>query len=1136
MQEQQHTEELPAPHPERRVNITFRHTTLLELDAAECEILGELRALLGEHPLVRLHPNFAFTAKGAKLREFEPLSAQLASEDAHISIALELVDFNERTGREHVSEVCALLLCPHKYVSESYMDFSITMGRTDVLGMCIEAQDLSRLPDFADSLDKTDLTALGTGRFNRSEPTVDGSFRKLAYSEHNPVVPGVGALGDMLYLDFVDRSGRYSCIAISSRGVYRNESSATTFNDKPSTRAYYSLLELLAEICPELATELKPYVDISENFAMKKLAQTDFYGEPSKDWLHNPATLSTRCRSLLNTRAQLSTSVHGKSTTTYRDWVEEFHNCRALPAQDTLQQVHKIKVLRKTHADFTAAAEELARAVVGQRLQPLNPNDNRVESCYVYNNLFATYALDSTSWELPRSETAPTTYNAVDADIRNLAQILDSDLPDVNVINTAAVDYRGCRVIVQSVVQGILHFDQKTWNCYGSIDDGKTMNKDEEFHDIIGRLSDYFYLSKENKYVDTEGVEHRLHGSPEVKGIKAGDGRKYVMDLMRLSVRDANYSDAVQHECCLVRPELLANYVFLTSFEKQQAAEQKTEIKAQDEAKVEENGKENDEEAKIEETKVEDNKEQQPQETLPRTLITLNPSLLTQVQSVNDNSEEELKQLQQLADFLTKQMIPTFLSGLVSSAVSAPLDIAGLTDTMHKLGINVRYIGKIYAVLNKKAYPHLARLMQRFVLVRSIKKILRAVALAEDTQTFSECFAQYLNLLLGNDLVRSMVDDKINNNGSPAKPAESKNKKKKNKKRAVETKSASELSAHLRVNSASLLTELSRIATERYGFPTEEFSNFNTIECVQSHADKLAVLREVCLCFGAVLRAKEYDFAPSERQPEYPVKARDVLNFTPQSKSAHFSIEGLKYNYKNAEAEMSRKNLDRAGQLYRGCQQLILSAYGILNADFVYVTNKLATLAFLSQDIETAAKTQLFAVKVAERVFGPSHPSTALHILELSNYLYERKAVAAAVALHTRALKIFDVCGSSANPNSLLVLHELQLMTEELRDYNASCVVMQELLTRNSTLYGDTDERLLFALAKLAQLKAELGDFKQASLLQARHAFILRQLLKVDTEGVSDKLREAFNSKLDESEKMKAYYVSKSKLVANASK
>lgn len=1109
------------PHPqeqldnisENRVSICFKLNPILELDVSECEILGELRGLLSEHPLVKLHPNYVFVCKGKRLKEFETLSAQIPERDVNVSISLELCEFNERTASEHILECCNLFLAPHKYLSESYMDFSVMMGRHDIIRDCIEQQDISKLSILADNYDKTDLSVLCKSRFNREEETSDGLFRKLAYSEYNPVQLGVGSLGDLFYLDFVDKHGKYSCITVNTRGIYRNESTATLFNDKPNTRAYLSLLELLCDLSSDFCAELKTWINVRENFQVYRLAQTDFYGDFADDWLKSPTAVSAKCHSLLNIRSRLSTQVHGRSTTMYRDWVEEFHNCRSLAASDTLQQVHKVKVLRKTHQDFTSAAEELAKAVVAQRLLPLNPNENRVESCYVYNNLFATYALDKVDWELPKSETAPTTYSAVNADVRNLNQIFEADLPQVNVINTAAVDYMGCRVIVQSVVQGILHFDQKTWNCYGSIDDGKTINFDAEFHSIMEKLSDYFYLSKNSKYADAEGREFQLHGSPEVKGIKAGDNRKYVMDLMRLSPRDANYADKSKHECCLLRPELIANYMFFSSFENSLQEPQKQEDVVTDVPEDEDKTPQKPEESKV----------------VAKPTITLNPSLLTFIESINDNNSEELQELQKVSDFLVKQMIPTFINSLVSNAVSAPLDINGLTDSMHKLGINVRYIGKVHESLNKKMYPHLAKLVERFVVVRCLKKILRRVALQEDLQTFVECLVQYLNILLGNDLIRSMADEKIKTIGT--KKNSDNKKKKKSKKRLVETKAEGEISANLRVSSVQLLTELREIAKQRYGYAEESLSDYNSISCIQTDSDKLALLREVCLCLGVVLRAKEYDFKPDERHAEYPLKSRDVLSF-----SAQFHIEGLKYNYKNAEQELSKKNFDRAQQLYRGCQQLILSAYGVLNSDFIYVTNKLATLSFLAQDIETAIKTQLFAVKVCEKVFGPSHPTTALNILELSNYLYEKKALTQAIALHSRALKIFDLAGSTLNPNSLLCLHELQLMTEEVRDYNSSCAVMQELLNRNATLFGDTDERLLFALSKLAHLRAELGDFKQASLLQARHIFILKQLLRGADETLNEKYREAFNKKLDESEKLKTYYVNKSKVISDGRK
>jgi hypothetical protein len=66
---------------------------------------------------------------------------------------------------------------------------------------------------------------------------------------------------------------------------------------------------------------------------------------------------------------------------------------------------------------------------------------------------------------------------------------------------------------------------------------------DENYHKIMENVCKKFGISLDRKFKDMEGKEYTFHGSPEVKGIRAGDGRKYVMDLMRLSPRDANYPD-----------------------------------------------------------------------------------------------------------------------------------------------------------------------------------------------------------------------------------------------------------------------------------------------------------------------------------------------------------------------------------------------------------------------------------------------------------------------------------------------------------------------------------------------------------------------------------------------------------------
>lgn len=51
-----------------------------------------------------------------------------------------------------------------------------------------------------------------------------------------------------------------------------------------------------------------------------------------------------------------------------------------------------------------------------------------------------------------------------------------------------------------------------------------------------------------------------IAGSPEIKGVRGTDRRRYLLDLMRVHPRDSNYPEPHQHACCVVRPELFSSY------------------------------------------------------------------------------------------------------------------------------------------------------------------------------------------------------------------------------------------------------------------------------------------------------------------------------------------------------------------------------------------------------------------------------------------------------------------------------------------------------------------------------------------------------------------------------------------------
>jgi hypothetical protein len=130
------------------------------------------------------------------------------------------------------------------------------------------------------------------------------------------------------------------------------------------------------------------------------------------------------------------------------------------------------------------------------------------------------------------------------------------------------------------------------------------------------RIAEDFALIKNSNFVNSEGSQAKYHGSSDVKGIKAGDGRMYLMDLIRLSPRDANFPDQVSHETCVLRSELIGQFIHKKSLEDKN----KTEGEA-------------------------------------RYTMAFDPSLLTGFESQNEDKEKSLGLLKEAAEFLKSQVL-----------------------------------------------------------------------------------------------------------------------------------------------------------------------------------------------------------------------------------------------------------------------------------------------------------------------------------------------------------------------------------------------------------------------------------------------------------------------------------------------
>ncbi len=97
------------------------------------------------------------------------------------------------------------------------------------------------------------------------------------------------------------------------------------------------------------------------------------------------------------------------------------------------------------------------------------------------------------------------------------------------------------------------------------MDNGKVIHWTEDFHKLMATVGEKLNL-KTVTLKNGEGKEFEVSGSTDWKGIKGTDKRKYILDLIRATPRDANFPDE-EHAAWVVRRELMMIYQKTKSLE-----------------------------------------------------------------------------------------------------------------------------------------------------------------------------------------------------------------------------------------------------------------------------------------------------------------------------------------------------------------------------------------------------------------------------------------------------------------------------------------------------------------------------------------------------------------------------------------
>lgn len=258
-----------------------------------------------------------------------------------------------------------------------------------------------------------------------------------------------------------------------------------------------------------------------------------------------------------NSMSEVVNPLYGLDPKGIRDWNEEYQVVKDFPKENVGQRAQRDRAVQKIYSDFLNAASEGAVAIVKGNLTPLNPNEHKKQQVFVYNYIFFSFALDvpESFIDLSTQDSNPS-WTQANHDMTGLRNLQLLEVEGLNYLATTVVNYRGHRIICQSIIPGILNNSELASLAeYGTVDDQKTIQANEEFHAMMTKVADNMNIQT-NKVKDGEDKEVEIAGCVEIKGIRGTDKRRYIVDLQGMTPRDANWPGDENHTC-LLRQELM---------------------------------------------------------------------------------------------------------------------------------------------------------------------------------------------------------------------------------------------------------------------------------------------------------------------------------------------------------------------------------------------------------------------------------------------------------------------------------------------------------------------------------------------------------------------------------------------------
>ncbi|KAI0416236.1 clustered mitochondria-domain-containing protein [Xylaria grammica] len=1069
------------------------------------EQVHELRQSVIELPAAFQYSCFHFEHEGERINDFVQIS-DVKGLGPEAEIRLVEDPYTEKEARIHVIRIRDLV--------------GAAGDRTDTLqgilpgvslfdSVTTEAKDADNVQA---SVYDFDVPAKTSTLLPKEDEPAPKTVKSVSLSPWNPPPYHMRQKGHLLYLLVTTNEGEQYQITSHVGGFYVNKSSNSKFDPSPraAPKAYstHSLLTLLSQVSPSFLDSFEQLLQF--NNRKEPLATFQMTNAiPAAPWLV-PSQSSPLCAHSSDiTRTQEGYLIAGvDNTDTLRDWNEEFQAARELPKETVQDRVFRERFISKLFADYTDAAARGAILVARGEVTPLNPTEGPDAQIFVYNNVFFSFGADGVgTFTSEGGDDAARV--ATGKDVNGVRIVNQLDIDGLYSPATIVVDYLGKRIVGQTVVPGIFKQREPGENSidYGAVEGKDVVAADERFAAPFEKLSQALRVKKHPVW-DKDGKRFDLEASVETKGLMGTDGRKYVLDLYRITPLDVLWLEEndVQaegdeteypHRMTVLRPELVEALRTLKWSEwvngeivriKERSAKEKSEKKDSDESKEQKDT----DDAAIEE-KIDGS----------NFSFSLNPDTFSgQVPQTEDEKKEmaaDEEDVRNACKHLRDAAIPDFVNDIKSSDLPFPMDGSSLAKMMHKRGINMRYLGKVISLCEGPRLLRLRGLCLQEVISRAFKHVAGKYLRYLPVPLTSACIAHLLNCLLGSAFNSKPVADVDESLKSLYPEADL---------------------AFANVTIESLRKEIEVQSTRRF--------KVNLDSDWHSRIKHLQLLREVALKLGLQLQAKDFQFTgdPStttdkanghanghangdgEKSKKKKKKTRDnspasvassvttpstfsaddivnvvpvVKDSAPKSSISEEALEGGRHSIIQGNRKIGQELLLESLTLHE-------QIYGILHSEVARAYSSLAQIYYQLEEKEAAVDLARKAVVVSERTIGIDSAETLLYYLNLGLYVHGSGDSKTALAYVKHALDLWKVIYGPDHPDSITTLNNAAVMLQHMQAYHESRIWFEQALVVCERVIGPQSLQAASLLFQLAQALA-LDNESKAALGKMRDCY-----------------------------------------------